>query len=132
LVQTGRADHLIGCGGVGRHPPAEAVVIVALARTAGVTAVSEEAASTSTRENLRLAQPLLHGLGAGSVIIVTDWYHAPRAWIIAWGIGIRANLSCPTLAGTSWQGQAKSALREVPALMVAVVRAGIDRLSVRR
>lgn len=131
LMKTGRADHAIGCGGLGRNPPTEAAVIAALLRAEGVDAVSQESASTTTYENLRLALPLLAGLGAGRVIVVTDWYHAPRARVLAWGLGLRASASCPPLAGTTWRGQIKPALRELPALPVALIRALWLRLSAK-
>lgn len=129
LVASGRAGHVIGCGGLGRHPPTEARVIADLCRAAGVAAVSEEAASTTTYENLRFALPLVARLGATRVIVVTDWYHAPRAWVLAWGMGLRARASCPPLAGTTFRGQLKPALREVAALPFALMRAALMRLS---
>jgi uncharacterized SAM-binding protein YcdF (DUF218 family) len=131
LVRAGRAIHIIGCGGVGRHPPAEARVIADLCRNMGVAAVSEEAASTTTLENLRFAKPILARLGATRVIVVTDWYHAPRARLLAWGLGLRAVASCPPLAGTTWRGQLRPALREIAALPVALIRATVLRISAK-
>ena len=129
LVKIGRAGHVIGCGGLGRHPPTEAEVIAILCRAAGVTAVSEEAASTTTFENLSFAKPILTRLGTTRVIVVTDWYHAPRAWLLARALGLQASVSCPSLVGATWRGQAKFALREVPALAVAMVQILRSRLS---
>lgn len=98
-------------------------MIASLCRDAGVTAVSEEAASTTTLENLSLAKPILARLGTTRVIIVTDWYHAPRAWVLARGLGLQASISCPSLSQTTWSGQLKPALREIAALPVALIRA---------
>lgn len=132
LVASGRADHVIGCGGLGRHPPTEAAVIAHLCHAAGITAVSQEATSTTTLENIRFAMPILARLGADRVLLVTDWYHAPRAWVLAWGLGLRAGVSCPPLTGTTWRGQLKPALRELPALPLALGRAMLTRFSVKR
>lgn len=97
LVLSGQARALIGCGGLGRHPPTEAEVILQLCAGAGVpaSALHAEAASTSTEENLRLALPILARLGADRVILVTDRYHAPRALLIARSLGLQAQASCP-------------------------------------
>jgi len=124
LVLNGRADRLIGCGGVGLHPPAEAEVIAQLCRDAGVpeARIGREAASRSTWDNIALARPMLDALGARRVVIVTDWYHAPRAVLIARVLGLRATAACPPLRGARARVQVKGALREIGALGVLVVR----------
>ena len=50
-------------------------------------------------ENIALALPILRDLGVTTVIIVTDATHAPRACLIARGLGLRATTSSPPLWG---------------------------------
>lgn len=95
LYQAGKVDALMGCGGLGRHPPTEAEVIAQLCREAGLpeTAILREDQSTTTRENLTRAQALLPP--GVQVILVTDPYHAPRARLIARQIGLDATSDTP-------------------------------------
>ena len=66
-------------------------------RDAGVPegAIFLEEAARNTQENIALSMPILHRIGAWSVVIVTDGYHAPRAKLIARRLGIRAFSDCP-------------------------------------
>lgn len=116
LFHAGLVTRLIACGGLGRHPPTEAEAIRALLLEAGVpdTAIRLEAQSTTTGENIRFA---LHLLAGRDVVIVTDWYHAPRARLIARRAGLHAGSSAPPLGGAHPLSQAKGALREIPAYM---------------
>ena len=41
--------------------------------------IRHETAATSTVENARLTRPVLDQLGARRVILVTNWFHAPRS-----------------------------------------------------
>lgn len=115
---------LIPCGGLGRHPPAEAEAMRALLLAAGVPdeAIHPEPASRSTWENIRLARPILDRIGATGVVIVTDLTHAPRARLIARGLGLRARTSSPPLRGARAGATLRQALREVPATGVALWR----------
>lgn len=96
LYEAGAVDAILGCGGIGRHPPCEAEVILRLCRGAGVpeTALLLEQESSTTRQNLLNAKPIVERLGACAVI-VTDLYHAPRARLVARQIGLAATHSCP-------------------------------------
>ncbi|MCC6304777.1 MAG: YdcF family protein [Rhodobacteraceae bacterium] len=106
LVLAGRAGHLLACGGHdgrgGHGGPAEADVIAALARAAGVAPgrISREDRSTSTEENLARARPILARLGGPPVLVVTDRFHAPRALLLARAMGMRATASCPPAGDT--------------------------------
>lgn len=124
LYHQGRVSHVIGCGGLGRWPPTEAAAIRDLLVAAGLPArsISLEGQSTNTLENISFCLPLLTGLGTKDVIIVTDWYHAPRARLIARRMGLTVQTSSPPLAGASLKQQVRSALREVPAFVVAWFR----------
>mgnify|MGYP005990523449 FL=1 len=76
LWLSGRVRAVMGCGGMGRHGPAEADVIAQLCREAGVPdhALLREDRSRSTLENILFARPLLASLDARSVIIVSDFF----------------------------------------------------------
>jgi len=64
-------------GGIGTHPPAEALAAAAHARTCGLpeAALCTETRSTSTEENAVEARRVL---GRVRVLVVTDSYHAYR------------------------------------------------------
>lgn len=119
LWHAGAVRHVIGCGGTGRHPPAEAVAIRDLLVAAGVPAdrITCEAASTTTRENVGLSLPHLAALGAREVVIVTDLWHQPRARLVARRLGLRAGGVHPPLRGTRPAAQARMALRELAGLV---------------
>ncbi|MDO9525673.1 MAG: YdcF family protein [Gemmobacter sp.] len=116
LWSEGRVSRLIGCGGAGRHPPAEALVMRDLWRAAGVpdSAIAVETASTTTLENLRFALPLLRN-PAGPVVIVTDRYHACRARLIARHLGLHATTDCPDRGNTTRWRYLRSWLRDLVA-----------------
>lgn len=124
LFQRGDVQHLIGCGGLGRFGPTEAAVIAQVLQAQGVPSdcISPEDQSTNTLENIRNCLPLLDRLGTKDVMIVTDWYHAPRARLLARRLRLTVASSSPPLTGASLRQQIKSALREIPAYLVAWVR----------
>lgn len=110
LWRNGAVDSIMGCGGLGRHGPAEAVVIARLCREAGMPdgAILCEDQSTTTRENLLHAKALLPD--GCKVVIVTDPYHAPRARLLARQIGLEATTSSP-----GWQAIGpRQRLRHIP------------------
>lgn len=124
LWHRGEVAWVVACGGIGRHPPAEAAVMRDLLLAAGVPAeaIRLEDRSRSTHENLLLARPILGALGATAAVIVTDPTHAPRARLIARGLGIAATSSSPSLRGRRWRPVLSQALREVPATALALWR----------
>ncbi|WP_333830841.1 YdcF family protein [Pararhodobacter sp.] len=124
LYRAGKVDAIIGCGGLGRHPPTEASVIAALCRAEGVpgSALSEEGASTSTRENLLNALPLLAALQPQSVVIVTDPYHAPRAKLMARQLGVSARSDCPPWRAIGPRQWLRHIPREGLALLATLLR----------
>ncbi len=115
---------VICCGGLGRHPPTEAEVMAALLREAGVpdTEIRMEDTSTTTRENLRFALPILRALGTDRVVIVSDAYHLPRAKLIARRLGLEATGSAPSAQGARLWPQVKGWLREGPGLLATWLR----------
>ncbi|MDJ0823273.1 MAG: YdcF family protein [Paracoccaceae bacterium] len=119
LWRDGEVSAIIGCGGLGKHPPTEAAVICAICRAEGVPddVLFEEATSRTTEQNIRNALPIMEKLGQRNVIVVTDAYHAPRARLVARRLGLQSTSDSPALRGTKWHRVVKSYLREVPAYL---------------
>jgi uncharacterized SAM-binding protein YcdF (DUF218 family) len=59
-------------------------VIVEYFAAQGISAerILHEQAATSTVENAKFTKPLLDKIGAKRVILVTNWFHAPRSLVI--------------------------------------------------
>lgn len=124
LYRADRVDVIIGCGGLGDHPPTEASVIAALCQGEGVpeAALIEEGTSTSTRENLTSALPLIAQLQPRAVILVTDPYHAPRARLIARQLGLSVCSDCPPLRAIGPRQWLRNIPREALALLATLLR----------
>jgi uncharacterized SAM-binding protein YcdF (DUF218 family) len=121
LWHDGAGDIVIPCGGVGRHPPSEAEVMRTLLVAAGVpeAVIHPEDQSTSTATNISGAKPILERFGIGSVLIVSDAYHLPRASLIARRAGLQVATASPPLRGARARTFLLGALREVPAYLAA-------------
>jgi vancomycin permeability regulator SanA len=121
LYHTGQVSKLVVCGGIGKHPPSEARVMADILIGAGIpeAVIVLEALSTSTGENIANAKALI---AQEPVVIVTDWYHGPRALLIARRAGLRATTSAPPLKGARLWPQLKGALREIPAYFAYLLR----------
>lgn len=80
LHQAGAAS-LLALSGGGPHPRSEAAAMADMARAAGVpeTAILIEDRSRNTFENAAFTVPLLIERGARRVVLVSDFYHLPRA-----------------------------------------------------
>lgn len=124
LYKTGQVDAILGCGGAGRYPPSEAAVIARLCREAGVAdgAIHLEDRSTTTRENLAFAKPILQTLAPSQVVIVTDPYHALRARLLARQLGIGATTRCPPLRQIGPRQWLRHLPREALALVATLLR----------
>ena len=105
---------VIGTGGVGKHPPAEATVIrdILVERGVAPEKIMREAHSTTTLENVKFALPMIRLLDAGKVTIVTDGYHAKRALMVAQHFGLDAQTSSPTLSTTGFADATRRHTRE--------------------
>lgn len=90
LWKNGLAPRIVCTGGIGDHPPAEAIVEAGLLKSWGVpeSAILLEEKSTSTRENARFTAALLP-IGA-SVVAVSDPYHLWRARRDCEKVGLKA------------------------------------------
>lgn len=122
LWRAGRIDAVIGAGGIGLHPPAEGEVIARLCRHAGLPedAIHVESRSTTTRENIAFALPILSRLRPSETLIVTDAWHAPRARLIARQLRLRARSDCPT-PGSPFRRRLRHVLREGAAIVAALL-----------
>ncbi|HYG79212.1 MAG TPA: YdcF family protein [Pyrinomonadaceae bacterium] len=81
LYHEGVADKIICTGGVGRHPPAEALVGKQFLVKAGVPEedIIMESASTSTAEQAELIKEMSDREGFQKIALVTSFYHEKRA-----------------------------------------------------
>ncbi len=124
LYSEGRVSHIIGCGGLGKNPPTEAEMIRRLLVDAGIPFenILLEDKSHSTVENIRFAIPLLRALKSSKVVIVSDWYHAPRARMTARHLGLDAISDCPPLKDMPLARRIKYFLRELVAIPVYAIR----------
>ena len=121
LFHKNQVSHLVVCGGVGKHPPSEAQVMADILIGVGVpmNAITLEDRSKTTGENIANGKTLI---GDVPVVIVTDWYHTPRALMIAKRAGLSAEASSPRLSGARIWPQLKGALREIPAYLLYWLR----------
>lgn len=134
LHRDGLADRVLLCGGLGRHPPAEAHVMRDLALQSGIPEASliVEDASRTTLENAVNAAAILSENGWRKAVIVTDALHLPRSLMTFRGVGVRAH---GRGAGRPWRGPFRSlwrfAVYEICALpwYVAQLAAGRHRRS---
>jgi len=81
LYREGVADKIIVSGGVGRHPPAEAVVSKRFLLEAGVAEqdIIMEAATHSTAEQAVKIKEICDREGFRSIALVTSFFHEKRA-----------------------------------------------------
>lgn len=121
LFNAGKVDHLILCGGLGQHGPSEAAAMHDMLRRDGLpdSAMTLEDRSSTTGENIRNAALLLDD---PDVMVISDWYHLPRAKLISRREGLCAQGSSPSLMGAKFWPQIKMSLREIPAYLAYALR----------
>ncbi len=119
LYHDGQVRQIIASGGVGRHPPAEAEVIRDLCIACGVrdSDILTDTRATTTEENIRHGRDIARSAGIKTLCIVTDWYHAPRARLVARALGMKVQCSSPPLRGTRPLRLTRALSREIPALI---------------
>mgnify|MGYP002629130778 CR=1 FL=1 len=124
LFHESKDAYVVACGGLLKHPPIEAEVMRDILRSAGVPdeVIRLETRSTTTGENLNFVLPILDEFGTRSIILVTDWYHLPRAKLVARRLGLSSVGASPGLQATHIGQQARSALREIPAYIAYWLR----------
>ncbi|WP_253279612.1 YdcF family protein [Loktanella sp. 3ANDIMAR09] len=109
LFHAGHAPLIVATGGLGLHPPTEAMAIteILISQNVPAKAIIQEGKSTTTLENLGFSRKLL-GPETRTVIIVTDRTHAPRARLTARHLGFNATTMSPSLRG----GHPRTILRQ--------------------
>lgn len=119
LYLDGEIGHIIACGGLGKHAPTEAEVILDICVQEGVPLanITLEDRSTTTQENIAFSLPLIPPPNTG-VVIITDKYHALRARMIAKRLGINARSNYPSTKGIGYQTQMKAYSREAAAIFL--------------
>lgn len=130
LYKSGCVQCIVASGGLGKHAPSEAQVMQRICLDEGVpeSHILLEEHATNTLENIRFSKNSAPNM---SFVIVSDVYHAPRAWLTARAVGLSARVSCPKLDGTKPLRVVKNWLRECIALPVYALRLAIMRISGR-
>ncbi|MGB7240906.1 MAG: YdcF family protein [Sulfitobacter sp.] len=131
LFHDGLVEEIVTTGGVGKHAPSEASVAKSILLTHGVPehAITLEDRSTTTLENLTFAKAAYGGLENRAVVLVTDRFHTPRAWLTGKSLGLACKTSCPKPQGWFTAQVGKSYLREAVALPYYAFK--LARLKVR-
>jgi uncharacterized SAM-binding protein YcdF (DUF218 family) len=131
LYRQGLAPLILFSGGVGEHPPAEAVVARQLAINAGVpeAACLTEEQSHSTEQNALQTARLLEARNLRQAILVSDPYHLLRAQRYFHRAGVTVFPSPAPLAGRKvlLQERVYWALRESVALLANPRLLWVDR-----
>jgi len=121
LYRRGLSPMILFSGGVGRNPPAEALVARQLALDAGVPASAclVETESHSTKQNAAFSTRLLAARGVREAIVVSDPYHLYRAQQYFHRAGLKVQMSPAPLTSRElvWYQRLYWTLREVGALL---------------
>ena len=122
LYRDGQVEGIVATGGIGAHPPSEAEVIRDLLTARGVPdgAILLESRSHSTLENIAFAADLLPE--GSALVLVSDFWHLPRARLVACRLGLRARSAAPPLSGARPLFTARAVLREIAAFLVYALR----------
>ena len=122
LWRDGEVRAIVGCGGLGAHPPSEGQAIREICIREGVpdAVVLCEELSANTEENVRFALPLLREIDAREVIVVSDRYHLPRALLVARRLGVLARGAWPDAPFN--RRRLRAVMREVPAYLWYALR----------
>ncbi len=119
--RTLRRPLFLASGGLGQHPPAEAVVMAGLLRAAGIATADMlvDDGAADTLASVRRAAALLRARGhCGPVYAATSRYHLPRCLLLLRLAGLPAR-ACPpprVPAATSRLKRWRWRLRELAAL----------------
>jgi uncharacterized SAM-binding protein YcdF (DUF218 family) len=97
LYHEGAAPLIVGSGGLGKHPPSEADVMLAQLVGLGVPAsvIRTETRSHTTLENAVFTARILRQNNLKNVLVVSDKYHLPRAVLCFRKLGFAAQGSGP-------------------------------------
>ena len=97
LYKEGKANFLLMSGGLGKHPPAEAIVMKELAVSQGIPSdrIFIESNSINTLQSSLSCASIMKNNGWSSAIIVTDSYHLFRSVSLFKAVGVSAQGSFP-------------------------------------
>ena len=128
LFEAGAAPLLVlSGGGSGPLPEAEIMRRAAIAHGVSETAMLVDPVSRDTFENARETERLLGARELGSVLLVSDRVHLPRAALLFRLAGLRV-AGRAAVPARSLRQTAGAALREIVALPWSLLRAGSSRL----
>jgi uncharacterized SAM-binding protein YcdF (DUF218 family) len=127
LFEAGAAPLLVlSGGGSGPTPEAELMRRAAIAHGVSETAILVDTVSRNTFENARETARLLSVRGLGSVMLVSDRVHLPRATLLFRLAGLRVAGRAAVPASSPGRA-AGAAVREILALVWSLLRAGSRR-----
>ena len=97
FILTQQAGKIIVSGGVGEHPPSEAMVMRSLLVAQGVSErdIILDENSLTTFDSAVRVKALMQAHGLRQAIIVTETFHIFRGLLAFRGLGIRASGRCP-------------------------------------
>jgi uncharacterized SAM-binding protein YcdF (DUF218 family) len=132
LFEAGAAPLLVlSGGGSGPVPEAELMRRAAVAQGVPETAMLIDTVSRNTVENARETARLLSARGLGSVLLVSDRVHLPRAALLFRVAGLSV-AGRAAVHAFSFRRAAGAILREIVALPWSLLRAGSRRLGHRQ
>jgi len=134
LWHAGEVDLILVSGGLGAHPPPEAVVMAAILSETGVPPAAvalDPDARTTMATAAFVARWRPRRAPNSDVVAVTDRYHAPRARLALWAHGVTAGASWPAKGTVATPRRLRTWCREAIGLPVYAVRGGWLRLTAR-
>ena len=131
LFEIGAAPLLVlSGGGSGPTPEAESMRRAAMVHGVPPAAMLVDTVSRNTVENARETARLLSALGLGSVVLVSDRVHLPRATLLFRLAGLRV-AGRAAVPARSLRRAAGAALREILALPCSLLRAWVTQTGLR-
>jgi uncharacterized SAM-binding protein YcdF (DUF218 family) len=129
LYKEGGIHLLVPTGGLGEHPPSEAVVMARILREEGVpeSDVLLEDRARNTWDSARLVAGMADKLGVESVVVVTDPVHCVRTVAAFRRAGLMASAE-PVYSSPMWRGKWRrrgQLVREIGALAWYRMRYGV-------
>jgi uncharacterized SAM-binding protein YcdF (DUF218 family) len=129
LYKEGGIRLLVPTGGLGEHPPSEAVVMARILREEGVpeSDVLLEDRARNTWDSARLVAGMAEKLGVESVVVVTDPVHCVRTVAAFRRAGLMASAE-PVYSSPMWRGKWRrrgQLVREIGALAWYRMRYGV-------
>jgi uncharacterized SAM-binding protein YcdF (DUF218 family) len=129
LYKEGGIRLLVPTGGLGEHPPSEALVMARILREEGVpeSDVLQEDRARNTWDSAQLVAGMADKLGVKSVVVVTDPVHCVRTVAAFRRAGLMASAE-PVYSSPMWRGKWRrrgQLVREIGALAWYRMRYGV-------